>query len=103
MRRSILLCSMLAAVLVTAPAAHAKQGLRGIDHIVVIYEENHSFDNLYGGWEKVDGLKPVAQINQAGASYKSLRKTDATLPPPPLPPPSAGGAPASHFPNAPFK
>ena len=26
-----------------------------IDHIVVIYEENHSFDNLYGGWEGVNG------------------------------------------------
>ena len=24
-----------------------------IKHIVVIYEENHSFDNLYGGWEGV--------------------------------------------------
>ena len=24
-------------------------GLSGIGHIVVIYEENHSFDNLYGG------------------------------------------------------
>jgi hypothetical protein len=23
--------------------------LPGIDHIVVIYQENHSFDNLYGG------------------------------------------------------
>ena len=27
-----------------------------IKHIVVIYEENHSFDNLYGGWEGVNGL-----------------------------------------------
>ncbi len=26
-----------------------------INHIVVIYEENHSFDNLYGGWEGVNG------------------------------------------------
>jgi phospholipase C len=26
--------------------------LKGIEHIVVIYEENHSFDNLYGGWER---------------------------------------------------
>ena len=26
-----------------------------VDHIVVIYEENHSFDNLYGGWEGVNG------------------------------------------------
>ena len=27
-----------------------------VKHIVVIYEENHSFDNLYGGWEGVNGL-----------------------------------------------
>ncbi|HVI37738.1 MAG TPA: alkaline phosphatase family protein, partial [Gaiellales bacterium] len=90
MRRSILLCSMLAAVLVTAPAAHAKQGLRGIDHIVVIYEENHSFDNLYGGWEKVDGLKPVAQVNQAGAAYKCLQQNDVNLTSPPLTPTCTG-------------
>src|SRR5260370_23538261 len=25
-------------------------GLAKINHVVVIYEENHSFDNLYGGW-----------------------------------------------------
>jgi phospholipase C len=30
--------------------------LRTIDDIVVIYEENHSFDNLYGGWERVRRL-----------------------------------------------
>ena len=28
-----------------------------VNHIVVIYEENHSFDNLYGGWEGVNGLR----------------------------------------------
>ena len=28
----------------------------GVKHIVVIYEENHSFDNLYGKWEGVRGL-----------------------------------------------
>jgi phospholipase C len=31
-------------------------GLNSIRHIVVIYEENHSFDNLFGGWERVDGI-----------------------------------------------
>ncbi len=25
--------------------------LAEIQHTVVIYQENHSFDNLYGGWE----------------------------------------------------
>src|SRR5919201_5647858 len=33
----------------------ATQKLAKIKHIVVIYEENHSFDNLYGGWEGVNG------------------------------------------------
>ena len=27
-------------------------------HLVVIYEENHSFDNLYGSWGSVNG-EPV--------------------------------------------
>ena len=36
---------------------HHGKGLRAIKHIVVIYEENHSFDNLYGGWEGVNGLR----------------------------------------------
>ena len=27
----------------------------GYKHLVVIYEENHSFDNLYGDWGSVDG------------------------------------------------
>jgi phospholipase C len=27
-----------------------------VSHVVVIYQENHSFDNLYGGWERVDGV-----------------------------------------------
>src|SRR3982751_6573217 len=29
--------------------------LPDLQHIVVIYLENHSFDNLYGGWEGVNG------------------------------------------------
>ena len=46
--------------------------LNKINHIVVIYEENHSFDNLYGGWEGVNGLANAdaahtTQVNQAGA------------------------------------
>ena len=46
-----------------------------IDHIVVIYEENHSFDNLYGGWEGVNGLKHAdpahtTQIGQTGARVR---------------------------------
>jgi phospholipase C len=39
----------------TVHASDGEDGLSGINHIVVIYEENHSFDNLYGGWEGVNG------------------------------------------------
>ena len=35
---------------------HGPNPLSAIDHIVVIYEENHSFDNLFGSWPGVDGL-----------------------------------------------
>ena len=42
---------------ISSTAAAPKQGpLGNFKHIVVIYEENHSFDNLYGGWEGVNGL-----------------------------------------------
>ena len=51
--------------------------LRDVKHIVVIYEENHSFDNLYGGWEGVNGVDDadaahIIQVNQAGMSYTCL-------------------------------
>src|SRR5439155_1027206 len=36
-----------------------QKNLNRIKHFVVIHEENHSFDNLYGGWEGVNGLKNV--------------------------------------------
>src|SRR5207248_2789175 len=65
--------------------------LRKINHIVVIYEENHSFDNLYGGWEGVNGLSsPDAaarstQVDQNGVPYSCLLQNDVNLASPPLP------------------
>ncbi|MGB8701370.1 MAG: alkaline phosphatase family protein [Thermosynechococcaceae cyanobacterium] len=58
--------------------------LNKTQHIVVIYEENHSFDNLYGGWEGVNGLKMAApakktQVNQAGTPFACLLQTDVNL------------------------
>ncbi len=77
---------------------------------MVIYEENHSFDNLYGGWERVNGLRDAdrshtRQVNQAGAPYECLLQNDVNLTSPPLSAECANTAPAfsSHFPNAPFR
>jgi acid phosphatase len=84
--------------------------LRRIRHIVVVYQENHSFDNLYGGWEGVDGLAGAdaahtTQVDQAGAPYTCLLQNDVNLASPPQPadcPVRAQDAFTSHFPNAPF-
>jgi acid phosphatase len=61
---------------------HSKLGV--VDRIVVIYEENHSFDNLYGGWEGVRGLAQAdaahtVQIDQNGTPFTCLPQNDANL------------------------
>ena len=85
-------------------------GLGKVKHFVVIYEENHSFDNLYGGWERVNGLRDAdrahtRQVNQAGAPYQCLLQNDVNLTSPPLSARCTNTAPAfsSHFFNKPFR
>ena len=83
--------------------------LRRINHIVVIYEENHSFDNLYGGWEGVRGLADAdvahtTQVDQNGTPYSCLFQNDANLTVPPLSKVCSGVTPRgvafdSHFTN----
>jgi phospholipase C len=100
------------ALLLVPAAASAQRSHRQVKHIVVIYEENHSFDNLYGGWERVDGLANATrahkrQIKEDGTPYKCLLQDDVNLASPPL---SArcsdsanGTAFDSHFFNRPFR
>ena len=63
-----------------APAASAPPP-KGppINHIVVIYEENHSFDNLFGGWERVNGLdarvRPTSGDAGRHACCRACRRT----------------------------
>src|SRR3954447_2198872 len=134
MRRTTLLLVVLAAGMLAAlggsqlAAAHTDlrgaaakpkppgtKELKHVKHFVIIYEENHSFDNLYGGWEGVNGLAHAdpahtLQKNQAGNVYTCLKQNDANLQSPvPLAPtctdatPGTPGGPfVSHFTNAPF-
>jgi acid phosphatase len=84
----------------------------GYKNLVVIYEENHSFDNLYGDWGRiggrvVNGLQNatpahITQIAQDGTAYQCLLQNDVNLTSPPLATTCtdpAHGVPASHFPN----
>jgi acid phosphatase len=86
-------------------------------HIVVIYQENHSFDNIYGNWgrvgrQRVDGLRTAprsrtVQRAQDGTRYRCLLQNDVNLTSPdPLPTTCsdpAHGVPASHFRNRPWE
>src|SRR6266536_1441240 len=93
-------------------SAPTNEQLQTIKHIVVIYQENHSFDNLYGGWEGVDGLANAddahtTQVNQSGTPFDCLLQNDVNLTSPsPLPTTctdtTTGTAFQSAFVNAPF-
>ena len=81
LRRSILV-GLMGVGLLAAPAAasahrgHHDRGLDKIRHFVVVYEENHSFDNLYGRWERVDGLRNADPAHTA-RSTRPARSTSA--------------------------
>ncbi len=84
--------------------------LRQINHFVIIYQENHSFDAIFGGWEGVNGLTSAdpaqqQQTNQAGSPFACLHQVDVNLTSPPLPgtcnDPAKGLT--SAFSNAPFR
>jgi len=101
----------------SASSGHAGPVLPGgFSHLVVIYEENHSFDNLYGGWgtvghDRVDGLGSATarahggQVAQDGTPYRCLLQNDVNLTSPPLASSctdAAHGVAASAFANRPF-
>src|SRR5215213_7105307 len=92
-----LLAVAILAGLAAPTSASAAGRMDRVKHIVVIYEENHSFDNVYGGWPRVDGVDdaPAArtrQISQAGAPYACLQQNDVNL----------ATHPCTAFPNKPF-
>jgi acid phosphatase len=108
--------SLLALTAMPAAGSESNRGdssLNNINHIVVIYEENHSFDNLYGSWEGVNGRHnaPAAktlQIKENGTTYNCLLQNDVNLASVlPANCSDTTGTPAntgftSHFTNAPF-
>src|SRR3954452_10915170 len=109
----VVIATMLVGALAAPAAAHgsARGKLERVKHVVVIYEENHSFDNLYGGWERVRGVPDAdaahtVQVDQAGAPYECLAQNDLNLGAPPLSVTctnTTGGAFTSHFPNGHFR
>src|SRR5207245_4722563 len=83
-----------------SPQRQAAEGLARIEHIVVIYAENRSFDHLYGLFPGADGIASATpeQKTQLDHDGKPL---------PHLPPVYEGGKPNPQFPlglpNGPFR
>jgi acid phosphatase len=124
MRRvsAVLGAILLVLVVAVAPAAagsHRPGPLGPFTNFVIIYQENHSFDNLYAGWgrvgeQRVDGrgspgyARRSAQVRQDHTRYRCLYQNDPSLATPPLDAAcgtdtaSNGFSYPSHFVNRPF-
>src|ERR1700730_3564340 len=66
-------------------------GLDAIQHVIVIYQENWSFDGLYGKFPGADGIANagdrVKQIKKDGTPYLTLPQPLDTAKKPPIPDP----------------
>jgi acid phosphatase len=107
--RTIFSRALAAAVVLAAPAAFGQEapkpvpGLEKINHIIVIFMENRSFDNLYGLFPGANGVAQAAaaaiQVDKSGVAYKTLPQAMNTNVRPAIPdtrfPPD--------LPNAPFR
>ena len=104
--------AQVAPVLANSDDGHSGANpLNRINHIVVIYQENHSFDNLFGNWGGVNGRSAASaahtvQVSQAGVAFNCLKQVDVNLTSPPLAATCTDSTTAttftSAFKNAPF-
>lgn len=102
-RRAAVVAAALALVsLLVAPStasSHPRPADRDLilgqyENVVVIFQENHSFDNLYGNWgtvgrDRVEGVSQAdaahrTQVDQQGTPFACLPQNDVNLTSPPL-------------------
>jgi phospholipase C len=84
------------------PAGDAPKGLDRIQHIIVVYLENHSFDNLFGTFPGANGLSQASatsrQVDLDGKPFAKLPPVIDTGKKPPEPDPRFPAG----LPNRPF-
>src|SRR5262249_456389 len=83
LRRILCATALLASVCTAAPLyaqqpVAPKPGFEKIGHIIVLYLENRSFDNLYGLFPGAEGIE---QPSSAAPQVEKTGKVYATLPP----------------------
>src|SRR5438105_8399033 len=87
-----LLALVIGSALLVAPASSSfaqTSALQKINHIVVVYQENWSFDSLYGKFPGANGFDQAAattpQVDKDGKPYATLPQPMNTLFSPPAP------------------
>ncbi|HEY0299156.1 MAG TPA: acid phosphatase [Arachidicoccus sp.] len=82
--RTIAVCCMISLIgcskndVKSGSSTSFNEGIKKVNHVVVIYMENHSFDNLYGSFAGANGFngtnfKPQnSQVDSNGVIYKTL-------------------------------
>src|SRR5215475_13076316 len=89
-------CALLASC-ASALAQEARRGLDAIEHIVVIYAENRSFDHLFGLFPGANGIAQATnptQVDHDGTPLPYLTVWKDGKPDPAFP---------MHLPNKPFR
>src|SRR5258708_8664476 len=83
---------LLCAISITLPCAGVvaqPAGLEKIQHVIVIYQENWSFDGLYGKFPGADGIanagERIRQMKKDGTPYTTLPQPLDTSKNPPIP------------------
>jgi phospholipase C len=102
---------MLALVLglawASAAPAQQPQGLGKISHILVIYLENRSFDNLFGEFPGANGVdmagERAIQTDRSGKPYETLPPSVGPFNVPDNPPPLRAVETLGGLPNRPFR
>jgi phospholipase C len=95
MRRIRLVLALLYALAISTAALPALVGAQGsinaINHVVVIYQENWSFDSLYGYFPGANGLANAGdatkQVDKSGRPYATLPQAIDNNQKPPVPDP----------------
>ena len=92
----------LALLALASVGADGPAGLKRIEHVVVIYLENRSFDHLFGAFPGANGLAnagaAAVQVDEKGQPYEFLPAPLDLRPKPPVP----YGQITARLPNGPF-
>ena len=81
--RLLALVGILLGTLHMPSPVHAQDGIEKIDHVIILFLENHTVDNLYSRLPGVNGVESpggqVVQVDQNGVPYPVLPPVKVSL------------------------